>query len=117
VVAKGLQDICRKSDYVARMGGDEFVIVSPGLREDLSLSYAERLQGVARAAGWTVCNEQCLSVAVGTAIYPSDGMDAEVLLAEADRRMYSAKPQGSRREEPASIEAEPVEAVVEERVS
>jgi diguanylate cyclase (GGDEF)-like protein/putative nucleotidyltransferase with HDIG domain len=104
VVAKGLQDVCRKSDYVARMGGDEFVIVSPGLREDLSVSYVERLQTVARAAGWSVCNEQCLSMAVGTAIYPSDGTDAEVLLAEADRRMYSAKPQGSRRGQPAAIE-------------
>jgi diguanylate cyclase (GGDEF)-like protein/putative nucleotidyltransferase with HDIG domain len=112
VVAKGLQDVCRKSDYVARMGGDEFVIVSPGLREDLSVSYVERLQTVARAAGWSVCNEQCLSMAVGTAIYPFEGTDAEVLLAEADRRMYSAKPQGSRRGEPA-----PVEAVIEGRVS
>jgi len=112
VVAKGLQEVCRKSDYVARMGGDEFVIVSPGLREDLSVSYVERLQTVARSAGWAVCNEQCLSMAVGTAIYPFEGTDAEVLLAEADRRMYSAKPQGSRRGEPARAEA-----VVEERVS
>ena len=111
-VAKGLQDVCRKSDYVARMGGDEFVIVSPGLREDLSVSYVERLQTVAHAAGWSVCNEQCLSMAVGTAIYPFDGVDAEVLLAEADRRMYSAKPQGSRR----GVHI-PSEAVVEERVS
>ena len=87
------------------MGGDEFVIVSPGLREDLSVSYTERLQTVARAAGWSVCNEQCLSMAVGTAIYPFDGADAEVLLAEADRRMYSAKPQGSRRGVPDPSEA------------
>ena len=107
-VAKGLQDVCRKSDYVARMGGDEFVIVSPGLQEDLTISYVERLQTVAREAGWSVCNEQCLSMAVGTAIYPFDGTDAEILLAEADRRMYSAKPQGSRREAPS-----PIQAVVE----
>ncbi len=109
-VAKGLQEVCRKSDYVARMGGDEFVIISPGLREDLSVSYVERLQTVARGAGWSVCNEACLSMAVGTAIYPFDGADAEVLLAEADRRMYNAKPQGSRRGVHSEI-------VMEERVS
>jgi diguanylate cyclase (GGDEF)-like protein/putative nucleotidyltransferase with HDIG domain len=94
-VAKGLQDICRKSDYVARMGGDEFVLVIPGLREDLRWSYVERLQGVAHVAGWTVCSEQCISMSVGTAIYPADGSDADVLLAEADRRMYTVKQQSS----------------------
>ena len=67
---------------------------------------------VARGAGWSVCNEACLSMAVGTAIYPFDGADAEVLLAEADRRMYNAKPQGSRR----GVH-NPSEVAVEERVS
>jgi GGDEF domain-containing protein len=51
-------------------------------------------------------------MSVGAAIYPLDGSDAEVLLAEADRRMYSAKPQGSRRGVPDNGEA-----VVEQRVS
>lgn len=111
-VAKGLQDVCRKSDYIARLGGDEFVIVVPGLREDLRWAYVERLEGVAHAAGWNVCGEACLSMAVGTAIYPFDGSDAEVLLAEADRRMYSAKPQGSGRRV-----HNPSETVMEERVS
>ena len=34
-VAQGLKEICRSSDYLARMGGDEFVVVVPGLKEDL----------------------------------------------------------------------------------
>jgi len=78
-------------------------------REDLIWTYVERLQGIAHVAGWNVCSEQCISMSVGTAIYPSDGADAEVLLAEADRRMYAVKQQASSR----LADAHPVEAVAE----
>jgi diguanylate cyclase (GGDEF)-like protein/putative nucleotidyltransferase with HDIG domain len=91
LVANGLRDACRGSDYLARMGGDEFVIVAPGLRDDLCWSYAERLRNVALEAGWILFGERCLSMSVGAAIYPSDGHDSESLLAEADHRMYDAK--------------------------
>ncbi len=90
-VANGLRETCRGSDYLARMGGDEFVLVLPDLKEELSPSYLDRLRGVALEAGWTVCGEECLSMSVGAAIYPMDGGDAEKLIAEADRRMYRVK--------------------------
>jgi diguanylate cyclase (GGDEF)-like protein len=89
-VARGLKEICRSSDYLARMGGDEFVVVVPGPKEDLG-SYVARLEAVTVEAGWAVCGEQCLSMSVGMAIYPVDGDDPKSLLAEADRRMYQAK--------------------------
>jgi diguanylate cyclase (GGDEF)-like protein len=91
LVAKGLTETCRSSDYLARMGGDEFVIVVPGLKEDQCASYLDRLQTVAREAGWAACGSQCLSISVGLAMYPLDGRDSETLLAEADKRMYRAK--------------------------
>lgn len=90
-VANGLREACRGSDYLARMGGDEFVLVLPDLKGDLSPAYIDRLRGVALEAGWAVCGEGCLSMSVGAAVYPTDGCDAEQLFAEADRRMYRVK--------------------------
>jgi len=104
VVANGLREACRGSDYLARMGGDEFVLVLPDLKEELSAPYLDRLRRVAKDAGWNVCGEECLSMSVGAAIYPRDGGDAERLFAEADRRMYRVKEEGKaeRLKEPAA---------------
>jgi diguanylate cyclase (GGDEF)-like protein len=89
--AQALKDICREYDYVARMGGDEFVVVAPGLALDASSKRAEQLRALAKQSGCEVCGEEILSLSVGCAIYPQDGEDAEQLLAEADRRMYLEK--------------------------
>jgi diguanylate cyclase (GGDEF)-like protein/putative nucleotidyltransferase with HDIG domain len=86
-----LRASCREYDYVARMGGDEFVVVAPGLSTPAALSSGIRLSEVARATGREVCGEDLLSLSVGFAVYPDDGTDAEKLLAEADRRMYVEK--------------------------
>ncbi len=90
-VAKGLAEVCRGSDYLARMGGDEFVIVLPGVTDEIGASQTERLRSVALETGWNVCGEECLSMSVGVAVYPADGTDTQTLLAEADRRMYADK--------------------------
>jgi len=89
--AKSLQGSCREYDYVARMGGDEFVIVAPGLSSSAAMARAACLNELAKSAGWEVCGENLLSLSVGCVIHPEDGLDAEKLLAEADRRMYLQK--------------------------
>src|SRR5256714_2845045 len=91
--AVALKESCREYDYVARMGGDEFVVVAPGLPPETVAKKADQLRQLAKHAGHDVCGEDILSLSVGQALYPKDGQDAEELLAEADRRMYIEKQQ------------------------
>ena len=86
-----LKDVCRGYDYVARMGGDEFVITAPGLTADAAIEKAQRLNRAAIESGRHVCGRDLITLSVGMAFCPDDGTDVERLLAEADRRMYSMK--------------------------
>ena len=89
LVADALRSRCRDYDYVARMGGDEFVLLLPGNdRRSIQGRIAEIRQtaietGISAGAG--------VSISIGEAYYPEDATDAEGLLAEADKRMYTAK--------------------------
>ena len=89
--AHSLQETSRKYDYVARMGGDEFVVIAPGLTPEAAARKAEQMRNLAQQAGKDVCNEEILSLSVGNAVYPEDGTDAEKILSQADKRMYLQK--------------------------
>jgi len=90
-VADVLRENCREYDYVARMGGDEFVLLLPGSdRETVHRRIAE-FQSIACEAGGLAGGATVINLSVGEAFYPDDGSDAEQLLAEADRRMYKSK--------------------------
>jgi diguanylate cyclase (GGDEF)-like protein/putative nucleotidyltransferase with HDIG domain len=89
--AQALKDSCREYDYVARMGGDEFVVIATGLAAGDAAKRVEQIRPLARQAGIDVCGEDMLSLSVGMAVSPEDGNDAEQLLTQADRRMYVEK--------------------------
>jgi len=89
--ANFLKETSREYDYVARMGGDEFVVIAPGLTAEAAARKAEQMRELAQKAGQDVCNEAILSLSVGKSVYPEDGMDAEKMLSEADKRMYLQK--------------------------
>lgn len=91
IIAHGLRDACREYDYVARMGGDEFVFVLPGMTQETLKARSSRFRELVVQAGREVCGTPMLGLSIGQAFFPDDGEDAEELLAEADRRMYKQK--------------------------
>ena len=88
---KLLRETFREYDYVARMGGDEFVVVALNLSREVAWKKASVLNDLAQQAGREICCKELTSLSVGTAFYPEDGVDAEKLLADADRKMYAIK--------------------------
>jgi diguanylate cyclase (GGDEF)-like protein/putative nucleotidyltransferase with HDIG domain len=93
-VGNALRESCREYDYVARMGGDEFVLILPASDRDNMHQRIEDLREIGGAAGCAVTGMQMMTMSIGEAFYPQDGADAEQLLAVADRRMYLAKQRG-----------------------
>ena len=89
--AAALKDTCREYDYAARIGGDEFVIVVPGMPAEAVAEMSGRLQKTARDVGKEVCAPRALTLSIGQASYPKDGGDAETLLSVADQSMYRMK--------------------------
>jgi diguanylate cyclase (GGDEF)-like protein len=98
----GLKGVCREYDYVARMGGDEFVVLLPGVRPVDVEKKVTQLHEVVAHIGHDRPQESHITASIGVALFPRDGSDAETLLAEADRRMYQQK--RSNRRSRASLE-------------
>lgn len=95
-VAQHLRGIVRASDCVARIGGDEFVILLSHPIEDEHLAaIAER---VARPFVLpSLPQHPPITLSVGGALAPRDGIDAETLRHRADAALYAAKRAGRRR--------------------
>ncbi len=91
-VAGRMKRILRESDFIGRIGGDEFAIVVGDLTTDITLSAV--LAKVRRAITLPVNIGNMfikIEASIGTAVYPSQGDSLESLLAHADREMYKEK--------------------------
>ena len=94
-LAQLLQSAVRKSDTVARFGGDEFVILLTGLlhRDDAAIVAQKILACLAQPLILSVGQVQ-VGASIGIAVYPEDGTDSRTLLKVADSLMYRIKQQG-----------------------
>ena len=94
-VARRLSHVVRRSDTLARMGGDEFAILTSDHREaDGPAFLAEKLLAAA-AQDFNLPDAALeISASVGIALFPADGQDAETLTQAADAALAAAKAEG-----------------------
>jgi diguanylate cyclase (GGDEF)-like protein/putative nucleotidyltransferase with HDIG domain len=90
-IARNFRTVCREYDLVGRLGGDEFVLVLPEFTTTTVKELLPRIELAVVEAGRIVCGKKVVTVSVGAAFYPQNGVTAEELLSEADRAMYEAK--------------------------
>jgi diguanylate cyclase (GGDEF)-like protein len=94
-VGKRLLKIIRDVDTVARIGGDEFIVLLPQVTDPKEIAVvAQRLLEVFKDP-FTIKDHEIFSTAsIGICIYPADGKDSVELLKNSDLAMYHAKEQG-----------------------
>ncbi len=94
--AARVKALMREGDTIARMGGDEFVVLTPEIHgvED-AVHIAQKIRDAIREPIQIEGREIFVTGSMGISMYPNDGDVAETLLKNADTAMYRAKSQGA----------------------
>ncbi|MFK3789384.1 MULTISPECIES: putative bifunctional diguanylate cyclase/phosphodiesterase [Pseudomonas] len=93
-VAQRLREDLRSEDTLARIGGDEFVLLVQLAEPDDALRLASRQVGLVSRSFKVAEHELQISASIGIAVYPGNGQSAQELLMNADAAMYHAKGTG-----------------------
>lgn len=90
--AARIQKALRQADTVARLGGDEFAILLFHVRDaDEAALASQRFDQLIRQPFQFEMHTPNLAASIGTAIFPEDGTEIEVILEKADQAMYGVK--------------------------
>ncbi len=93
--ADRLCNCVRDADTVSRLGGDEFIVVIPELREASDAVPVAQKILEAMAADFSIEDYKIrITPSIGISAFPHDGLDAQTLIKNADTAMYSAKHSG-----------------------
>jgi len=94
-VAQRLKACAREQDTVARVGGDEFLILLDGVKDTADAAIAaERIMRAMNASLEVQGHSFSVGCSIGLSMYPEHGMDGETLIKNADAAMYCAKEAG-----------------------
>jgi len=93
-LAKRLRQALRTEDTVTRMGGDEFILLLPGINAIGAAHVAQKLLDAIAESYLIELYDLALTASIGIALYPEDGGDLETLCKSADAAMYRAKQEG-----------------------
>jgi diguanylate cyclase (GGDEF)-like protein len=96
----------RASDFAARFGGEEFILLLPDTNRDGAVTVAEKLRE-ALAAVEVAGVSRPITASLGVAALPEDAAEPTLLLRVADRALYVAKSRGRNRVETLSHDSEP----------
>jgi diguanylate cyclase (GGDEF)-like protein len=95
LLAEILQSMFRKSDVACRFGGEEFLVLLPGLQEDQALNRAEALrEKFAQASLEADFLYSQVTISIGVSNYPLHGDTTSQLFRTADKALYRAKDAG-----------------------
>ena len=96
-VARILREGCRKTDFVSRYGGEEFMLYFPDTGVDRAMQVCTELRQAVQDADWSdVAPEFAVTISLGLAEIRDDA-HSRTILDEADTRLYRAKREGRNR--------------------
>ncbi len=94
-VAERLTGCIREGDTVARLGGDEFIVLLPAIATEADgYKVGRKILEAVRRPFRIEDRELLITTSAGVAVYPTDGLDAQTLVSNADCAMYRVKASG-----------------------
>jgi diguanylate cyclase (GGDEF)-like protein/PAS domain S-box-containing protein len=93
-LANRLRSVLREEDTVTRLGGDEFILLLPGVDTRGAAYVAQKLLDTIADSYRIEHYDLNLTASIGIALYPEDGVDLEILSKSADTAMYRTKQEG-----------------------